>query len=85
METSTETTRVRTGFAMPHPLAVIDESRRNGREIIGYRAFRLVDDGVNKPMWEQVSYHTPVNFTEHLNKYEQNGWLLSPSYADEVK
>lgn len=85
MNTTTETTRIRTGFAMPHPLAVIEQSRREGREIIGYRAFRLVDDGVSKPTWEQVGYHIPVNFTEQLNKYEQNGWLLSPSYADEVK
>ena len=83
MNTSTsETTRVRTGFAMPHPLTVIDESRRNGREVVAYRAFGLSEDGTR---WEQK--HKPISVYRgwFLDFMESNGYLLSPVYADEVK
>lgn len=98
METSTESTRVRTGFAMPHPLAVIEQSRRDGREIIGYRMFRYSevgydwttenDDDFGEILSHRTTWHqlgTCVSNRNILNRAERNGWLLSPVYADEVK
>lgn len=82
METSTESTRVRTGFAMPHPLAVIEQSRRDGREVVGYRVFAPNEDATR---WEQVHSFLPVSDTRRINGWEYNGALLSPVYADEVK
>ena len=83
MNTSTsETTRVRTGFAMPHPLAVIEQSRRDGREVVAYRVFGLSHDGTR---WEQKYQSVSVEHGGLLDVMESNGNLLSPVYADEVK
>lgn len=98
METSTESTRVRTGFAMPHPLAVIEQSRRDGREIIGYRVFGYSEVGYDwttenmdefgeipscGTTWRQIA--SCVSSRNLLNRLERNGCLLSPVYSDEVK
>lgn len=83
MITSTsETTRVRTGFAMPHPLAVIEQSRRDGREVVGYRAFYFIEE---ETKWVIAHPFIQADDTHALNLGEWIGWLLSPVYADEVR
>ena len=66
--------------ALPTALEMMDYYRRNGRQVVGYRAFHLV--GTN---WEQHTDFMPCELIPLLDAYECQGMLLSPVYADEVK
>jgi len=83
MDTSTETrTDNSKRPALPTALEMMDYYRRNGRQVVGYRAFSSGIAGTN---WVQECDFIPCERTALLNMYESEGLLLSPVYADEVK
>lgn len=82
MNTSTETrTDNSKRPALPTALEMMDYYRRNGRQVVGYRAFSSSIAG----NWLMEDAFIPCENIALLNMCESEGLLLSPVYADEVK